>query len=275
MRVAVPMSGRTPDEIWEESMDEGERRLRRGSVALGATGFAGGVDVFFGVLALAVTTGALQGSMPEAPAHIIASLTFGIGFAFITIGRAELFTENFLIPVGAVVAGRAPGSDLLRMWGLTLVANFAGLLLFAAMFAVDGVLEPSTHEAAGVLADTLGQRDNLPALLSAIAAGTIMTLFTWVAAAAEGSAGRIISALIVGFILAAPSLNHAVVSFGEMSFGILAGTASIGWTDLLRDVGIAIVGNLIGGVGLVFMTRIAQVRGEPDSESGGVKSSAD
>ncbi len=268
------MSGRTPDEIWEQSVDEGERRLKRGSVALGATGFAGGADVFFGVLALAVTTGALQSSLPEPTAHIIASLTFGIGFAFITIGRAELFTENFLIPVGAVAAGRAPISALLRMWGLTLVLNFVGLLLFAALFAVDGVLERSTQEAAGALADTLGQRENLPAFLSAIAAGTIMTLFTWVAAAAEGAAGRIVSALIVGFILAAPSLNHAVVSFGEMSFGILSGTAAVGWDDLARNVAIAIAGNFVGGVGLVFTTRIAQVRGEPNSQSGGIDPTA-
>ncbi len=268
------MSGRAPDEIWEQSMDEGQRRLERKPVALAATGFAGGVDVFIGVLALAVTAGALQTSLPEPTAHLLASLTFGIGFVFITIGRAELFTENFLIPVGAVVAGRAPLKTLLRMWAITLVFNFIGLLLFAALFSVTGVLEHASLEAAGPMADTLGQRDTLPALLSAIAAGTIMTLFTWVAAAAEGSAGRIIAALIVGFILAAPSLNHAVVGFGEMAFGILAGTATIGWGDFARVVLVAIVGNFIGGVGLVFSTRLAQVRGEPDSGSGAVQPQA-
>jgi hypothetical protein len=38
--------------------------------------------------------------------------------------------------------------------------------------------------------------------------------------------------------------------------------------DLVRTVAIAIAGNLVGGVGLVFGTRLAQVRGEPGSESG-------
>ena len=265
------MSGRRPDEVWEESLDEGERRLGRGSAALAATGFAGGVDVFFGILALAVTAGALDAALPEETAHVIASLTFGIGFAFITIGRAELFTENFLIPVGAVFSGRAPVSSLLRMWGITLVVNFVGLFLFAAIFAVDDVLEPATREAAGKLADTLGTRENGAAFLSAIAAGTIMTLFTWVAAAAEGPSGRIIASLIVGFILAAPSLNHAVVGFGEMAFGLLAGTAEVGWGDLVRNTAIAIAGNMIGGIGLVFTTRLAQVRGEPGSDSGAAK----
>jgi len=262
------VSGRRPDEIWEDSLDEGERRLSRGTAALAATGFAGGVDVFFGILALAVTEGALDEAMPEQTAHVLAALTFGIGFAFITIGRAELFTENFLIPVGAVYSGRAGPPSLLRMWGVTLVLNLLGLALFAAVFAVDDVLEPATREAAGRLADTLGTRENGASLLSAIAAGTIMTLFTWVAAAAEGPAGRIAASLIVGFILAAPSLNHAIVGFGEMAFGLLAGTAEIGWGDLVRTVGIAIVGNMIGGIGLVFTTRLAQVRGEPGSQSG-------
>jgi len=262
------VSGRAPNEIWEDSLNEGQRRLERRIPALAATGFAGGIDVFFSIAALAITTAALQASMPEPTAHILASLTFGLGFAFITIGRTELFTENFLIPVGAVYSGRASVQRLVAMWAVTLLLNFVGLFAFAALFAVDGVLEPESLEAAGVLADTIGLRENLPALLSAIAAGAIMTLFTWVAAAAESASGRIAASLIVGFVLAAPSLNHAVVSLGEVSFGILAGTAQAGWDDLVRNGLIAIVGNLIGGVGLVFTTRLAQVRGEPQSESG-------
>jgi formate/nitrite transporter FocA (FNT family) len=263
------LSPRDPDEIWEEGLDEGERRLRRSPVALAATAVAGGIDVFFSILALAVVSAGLHEVMPEQTAHVLASLTFGIGFAFITIGRAELFTENFLIPVGAVFAGRAPIGWLLRMWAITMVFNLVGLAVFAALFSVAGVLKPATLDAAGTLADTLGERGVLAALLSAIAAGTIMTLFTWVAAAAETGSARIIASLIVGFVLAAPSLNHAIVGFGEMAFGIFAGTAESTWADLWRNFAIAVAGNLIGGVGLVFSTRLAQVRGEPDSDSGG------
>ena len=268
------MSGRAPDEIWEDALDEGERRLERGLVALAAAGFAGGVDVFFSVVLLAVTSAGLHAVMPEPTAHVLGSLTFGIGFAFITLGRAELFTENFLIPVGAVFAGRARVGKLLRIWGVTLVANFVGLALFAAIFATAGVLDPETLKTAGTMADTIGGRGALPALLSGVAAGTIMTLFTWVVAAAEGSAARLVASLLVGFVLAAPALNHAVVGFGEQLFGLFAGTATTNVGDLARTVSLAIVGNLIGGVVLVFGTRLAQVRGEPDSTSGGREKSA-
>jgi formate/nitrite transporter FocA (FNT family) len=123
------VSGRDPAEIWEEGLDEGERRLTRGWIGLAATGMAGGIDVFFSVLVLAVTSAALHEALPESTAHVLASLTFGVGFAFITLGRAELFTENFLVAVGTVWAGRVKLPALLRMWALTLVFNFAGLAL--------------------------------------------------------------------------------------------------------------------------------------------------
>jgi formate-nitrite transporter family protein len=263
------MSGAAPNEIWEEGLEEGERRLERRLPGLAATGFAGGADVLFGLVAVIVTTGALTAAMPEPTAHVLGALTFGFGLAFITIGRAELFTENFLIPVGAVFAGRAKVITLLRMWVITLAFNLIGLALFAGLFAVDGVLKPDALKAVGTLADTLGDRACLPSFLSAIAAGTMMTLFTWVAAASDSSIARIVASLIAGFLLIAPALNHAVVGFGEMIFGIFAGTAHSGWGDLFRNLGIAVAGNLLGGVGLVFTTRLAQVRSEPDSSSGG------
>ena len=260
------MTARAPSDIWSESLDEGERRLSRRAIGLAATGFAGGAEIMLGIVAMVVTTGALTPVLGPDGAHLAGSLTFGIGFVLITIGRAELFTENFLIPVGTVQAGRATVRALLRMWWVTLVVNLVGLLLLGCVFAVKGVLEPSALKAAGQLADTYGQRSVLAALLSAVAAGAVMTLFTWVTAAAEENSARVLLALIAGFLLGAPSLNHAVVSFGEIGLGLIAGTATVDVGDLVRNLGVAIVGNLIGGIGLVFTTRLAQVRGEPDDE---------
>lgn len=257
------MADRTPEEIWDEGLDEGERRLSRSGVALAATGFAGGTDVMFGVMAATVASAGLADVMPPATAHVLGSLLFGLGFVFITIGRAELFTENFLIPVGTVFAGRASVRELVRMWVITLALNFVALAIFGLIFAVHGVLPEGSLHVAGTTANTLADRSFIAALLSAMVAGVIMTVFTWITTAAEGAAGRIVVALLVGFLLSAPTLNHAVVGFGEMFFGLVAGTTHAGWSDLAANVGIAVLGNLIGGVGIVFTTRVAQVGGHP------------
>ncbi|HWF73939.1 MAG TPA: formate/nitrite transporter family protein, partial [Solirubrobacteraceae bacterium] len=179
------MSGRAPTEIWEDALDEGERRLDRTSVALAVTGLLGGGEVMFGVIALVVSTAALSAVMPDQTAHLLGSLTFGLALVFITIGRAELFTENFLIPVASVYAGRSSGKALARLWLITLLGNLAGLLLMAVIVAPHGVLPPHALKAAGKISDTYTSRAVLPALLSAVAGGALMTLFTWLAAAAE------------------------------------------------------------------------------------------
>ena len=259
------MSGRDPDEIWEESVEEGERRLARAPVGLAATGAVGGVDVMLGVMALTVVSGALAVSLPEQIAHIGGSLAFGIGFVFLVIGRSELFTENFLVPIAGLLRGRGSGRRLLLLWGVTMVANLAAIFVLAAIFTRAGLVPPEALDAAGKMADTFATRDFVAALLSAIVAGTAMTLFTWMTHAVERDTARIAIALLIGFVLAAPSLNHAIVGFGEMVFGLLADTPEKAtWTDLAQNFPVSVLGNLIGGLGFVTFFRILQVRGEDE-----------
>ncbi len=257
------MSGRDPDEIWDESVEEGERRLTRKPLGLAATGAIGGVDVMLGVMALAVVSGALAVAVPQQIAHVGGSLVFGIGFVFLIVGRSELFTENFLVPIAALLRGHGSIAALARLWSITMVANLLGIFVLALIFTRAGLVPPEALDAAGTMADTFAQRDIVAAFLSAIVAGTAMTLFTWLTLSVELDIARIALALLVGFVLAAPSLNHAIVGFGEMAFGLLADTQDRAtWTDLAQNFPVSVIGNLVGGMGFVTLARVLQVRGE-------------
>jgi len=254
--------GREPSAIWQDSLQDGQRRLQRSARVLAATGLLGGFHIAFGLLALVVSTGALATVMPIYPAHVLGSLTFGIGFVFLTVGRSELFTENFLIPVAAALKGHCSTRSVARLWAITLALNLTGLAIIIVLASVSGVLRPESLRAAGDLADTLAQRDLLAEVVSAVLAGAVITTFTWLAEAAESDLTRVVIALAVGFVLLAPSTNHSVVGFGEILFGIVADTTNAGWTDLLRNTAVAIVGNLAGGVILVAFVRAVQAGAE-------------
>ncbi len=99
---------------------------------LAATGLLGGFHVTVGLLTLVVTTGALAAIVPPLTAHVLASLTFGVGLVMLTVGRSELFTENFLIPVAAAAFGHATKRAVLRLWAVTLAANLAGIARFSS-----------------------------------------------------------------------------------------------------------------------------------------------
>lgn len=107
------------EDAFNRMVDEGTQRLHRSWREVLVTGFFGGTEVAMGVLAYLSVLHATGD-------HLLAGLAFSIGFLALLLGRSELFTEGFLIPITTVAAKRASGRQLLTLWSGTLVANLAG-----------------------------------------------------------------------------------------------------------------------------------------------------
>jgi formate/nitrite transporter FocA (FNT family) len=255
----------SPSAIWDQGVAAGEQRLARKPFSAAATGLVGGFDVMIGVAVASVAAGALHSVLPTKLAAVLGALTFGIGFVLISIGRSELFSENFLIPVGAVMEGRAPIRRLPRLWVPTLGGNITGMLILALIFSQPMVLDHSAVVAAGHTADVFADRSTLAAFLSAVIAGIVMTLWTWLGIAVRTDIGRVVVALVIGFTIAAPSMNHVIVGTGEMMYGVLGGASHATWGDVGINFLLALAGNLVGGTLFVTLTRFLQAR----TESGG------
>lgn len=116
------------------TVDEGVRRLERGSGSLLATGLVGGVDVSIGVFGLLVV-------LEATGSETLAALAFTIGFIDLTLANSELFTENFLVPIAAIVARREGYYALGRLWVGTALTNLIGGWVVAALI-VSGFPEP-------------------------------------------------------------------------------------------------------------------------------------
>jgi formate/nitrite transporter FocA (FNT family) len=252
--------GQSAGVLWAQGLQEGERRLSRRPLSAGATGLVGGFDVMIGVAIATTVAGALTSVLPAKLASVIGALTFGIGFVLISIGRSELFSENFLIPVGAVMERRQPLRRLPVLWLPTLAANIAGMFILAVIFSVSKVLDHSALVAAGHTANVFAQRSAGSAFLSAVVAGLVMTLWTWLGIAVRTDIGRVWVALLIGFTIAAPSMNHVIVGTGEMMFGVLGGHSSATWGDVGVNFALALGGNLVGGTLFVTLTRFVQAR---------------
>ncbi len=250
----------TPAELWEQGIEQGELRLSRRPTAAAATGLVGGFDVMVGVAVSSVLAGALSSVMPLTLASTLGALVFGVGFVLITLGRSELFTENFLIPVGAVLEQRGSFWRLPTLWIPTLVANVVGMVVIALILAQSTVLDRSALIAAGHTADILAHRTTLAAFFSAVLAGMVMTLWTWLGLAVRTDVGRILVALAIGFTIAAPKMDHVIVGTGELLFGVLGGHTQATWGEIGENFVVALAGNLIGGTLFVTLSRFVQAR---------------
>jgi formate/nitrite transporter FocA (FNT family) len=67
-------------------------------------------------------------------------------------------------------------------------------------------------------------------------------------------------------VIALPTMNHAVVSFGELMLAAFSDAADLSTGEVVRTLVCAIVGNVVGGLGLVTLNRFVMARGEPDAD---------
>jgi formate/nitrite transporter FocA (FNT family) len=256
------MAAPEPDEIYARTKEEGERRLNRPALELVSTAFVAGADIVLGIIALGTASALVEPRGGPELAHLAGSLAFGICFVFIVVGRSELFTENFLIPI----AGLEPRSKrswykLAELWTVSPIFNVAGGTVLILIATTQGVLPDGTGQAIVTVAQHQDENDVLAAFMSAVVAGAVITLMTWLVegGAAETLGARIVIAWTIGSFLALAELNHVIV----VTLELIAGQrydAGIGWGDVATNFGIAAAGNLVGGVLLVTASRFSQAR---------------
>ncbi len=247
--LAVEEPAGVPGVALQRSIEEGRNRLRRTWPSLFATGAVGGIDVFVGLIALLLI---------ESQTHstLLGGFGLGVGFIALVLAGSELFTENFFVPVAVVVARRASVLSLLRLWVGTLLANLAAGWVMAAlvMAALPGVRSTALH--LGAHANHLGV--GWAAFASALLAGTVMTLMTWMERGTESVPAKLIAAVSAAFVLGAGPLQHSVVTSLEMFSALIVG-APFGYLDWVRTASWAALGNLIGGLGFVTILRLVQL----------------
>lgn len=254
----------TPEAAFDRTLEEGRRRLNRGMWPTLATGAVGGLDVGTGVFALLLVEAVTK-------SRLLGGLAFGIGFIALLLANSELFTENFLVPVIAVVARKSRLRELGRLWVLTLVMNLVGGWVLTGL-VISGF--PSVHKAAlesGKYYIDLGL--GWRAFSLALLGGLVITLMTWMQHSTESVPAKVVVAVTSAFLLGAGRLNHAIVASLLMFAALQTGHAPFGYLNWLAALGWAILGNVVGGVGLVTVLRLMQVphrvvaeRGDPQLE---------
>jgi formate/nitrite transporter FocA (FNT family) len=254
-----------PHEIFKRTRAEGKRRLERSRLEIASTALVAGFDVVFGIVALVSISAALKPHFGESAAHAGGALGFGIAFVFIVVGRSELFTENFLVPVTGLRQGSISKLKLVQLWLISPACNIVGGIALVCIVGTNHVLPDGTGATISKIAEGFTALSLTAAFCSAIVGGAVITAMTWLVEGVGSIGGRILCAWIGGFLLAIGSFDHVIVVTLEMAFGLRAG-ADVSVLDIVQNFGIAATGNMIGGLVFVTLTRTGQAIGASDGD---------
>jgi formate/nitrite transporter FocA (FNT family) len=235
-------------EAFEKIVSEGAQRLHRRWREVLATGLAGGLEVAVGVLALLAVLAA-TGS------ELLAGLAFSVGFIALMLGRSELFTEGFLVPVTAVFAGRAGIGQLAKLWAGTLVANLVGgwLVMWVVVQAFPDLAAVAVAAAVHFVEAPL----DLQSVCLAFLGGSVITLMTRMQHGAHSEGGKIVASVIGGFLLAGLLLFHSILD-SLLIFGALHAGAPFGYGDWLAWFWYTVLLNVAGGLLVITLIRLVR-----------------
>ncbi len=242
--------------ILRQEIEVGTEQLRRPTAGLLLSSLSAGLDIGFGPLMVA-TVMALS---PEESlsVRLITALVYSIGFMIVILGRSELFTEHTTLAVLPLLSGQTSVRRVARLWGLVYCGNIAGAVIFAALAAPLGLgLGLFTADDVGRMSRGLTGHSHLVILGSAIAAGWMMGLVSWLVTAARDTVGQIFIILLVAGSISFLHLHHSIAGSVEVLMGVFV--AGVSLREFLTFLVIATVGNAIGGIVLVAGLKFGHV----------------
>jgi len=234
---------------------EGEKELARSPSALAWSGLAGGLAMGFSFVA----EGILRSHLPDAPWRpLITKLGYPVGFLMVSLGSQELFTENTLTPVVPYLVDRTceKFKKLRNLWGVTLLANLIGTLLFASALALTGIFEPEVKRAFAEIGHETLKPDFVTILFRGIFAGWLIAAMVWMIPAASTAQPVVI--VVMTYLVGIGTFAHIIVGSTEVFYLVASREATIG-EYLFAFVIPALIGNVIGGLTLVAGLNHAQV----------------
>ncbi|NOJ60704.1 formate/nitrite transporter family protein [Arthrobacter sp. 260] len=237
-------------ESFDNTVEEGAERLHRTFRNILVTGVFGGFEIGLGIMAyLAV--------LHETGDHLLAGLAFSVGLVALFLAHSELFTENFLMPVAAVVAKEGSLKQLGKLWGGTLVANlvsgwaFVWIVMQAFPEWNETVAESAHH--------FIDAPFSLQVVALAVLGGSTITLMSRMQQGTSNDVAKIVATVIGGFLLAGLQLFHSILD-SLLIFAAIHSGADISYLQWLGWFGYTLAFNMLGGLLLVTLLRLVRTK---------------
>lgn len=249
----------TSKEVLEQQIAEEEEHFEHRSTGLFLSSLSAGLDIGFGPFLMAVVLTFAGGELSEPVTRILIANAYSLGFVFVVMGGTALFTEHTSLAVLPVLGGRATLRQMGRLWGVIYSGNIVGAAAFAALAAIIGpalgVIQPAAF---GLIADHLVDHAWWVMLLSAVLAGWMMGLLSWLVASGRDTVSQLLFVWLVTTAIGLARLHHSIAGTVEVLMSVFSrqGTSlgEFGWFLLWTTIG-----NAIGGVIFVALIKYGSI----------------
>ncbi|MFT5251888.1 MAG: formate/nitrite transporter FocA (FNT family) [Flavobacteriales bacterium] len=234
-------------DILSRVIHEGEEVFKIKNKAIGLSAIIAGLEIGFSYFLICTLYYLLTGKVEENTIYKLFSFVYPVGFIFVVLGKSALFTEQTSVLTLPVLNGQRKFVELLRIWGVVILGNIVGGILFTLFI---GYLAPQlklfTHETMVTIGEHVVHYNAWVLFLSAIVAGWLMGLLNWLLNSTINSLTRIFLIFMTTAIIGFGGFHHSIVGNIEV-FGAYLYSDKVHLIDYLWFLILALIGNGIGG----------------------------
>lgn len=234
-------------EILSRVIHEGEEIFKIKKRAMFLSAIIAGLEIGFSYILICTVFFLLQGSVDDSAIFRLFGVVYPLGFILVILGKSALFTEQTSVLALPVLNGQRSMWELLQIWGIVIVGNVIGgkafVFFIGSLASQLGLFNEETMVTIGrhVLA-----HDYWVLLVSAVFAGWLMGLLTWLLNSTLQILPRIIIITMITGTIGFIGFHHSIVGNIEV-FGAFLHAENISVQDYLLFLLITLIGNGIGG----------------------------
>ena len=196
----------------------------------------------------------------EGPRLLLAGLAFSVGYFFVALAQAVLFTEaNVALPDVLLERPRKHG-HVARYWALAFVFNFVGAFILGWLVHLAQSYSPEfTVTLEEIVAEKMQYRDvgGVGAWGAVVLSGALANLLVGVgfvfAFMAHSVVGKFLPLALAVVVFEAANFQHSPANMGYFSL-VMPGGGGPGWGGAIWwNIVPAAIGNLLGGALLVAL----------------------
>ena len=240
-------STKSHGEILKQQIIEGQETYDRNPRSILLSSITAGLEIGFSYLLLCTVFSFFSDSFPEESLFKIMAFVYPVGFILVILGQSILFTEQTSLLTLPVLNNKRSVRSLLKIWGLVIAGNLLGGYIMAFILIWIGPkLNIFEHTAIEKIAEHVTDYNGIVIFISAILAGWLMGLLSWLITSSRDTMSRIFVIYIITATMAFTGLHHSIIGSVEVFAGMIAST-KIELYDYIKFQSFALLGNSIGG----------------------------
>jgi formate/nitrite transporter FocA (FNT family) len=242
-------------EILREQLSDAQETYEKSPQSILLSSLTAGLEIGFSYLMICSLFYFLSGKLAEDTIFKMMAFVYPLGFILVVLGQSILFTEQTALLTLPVLNKKRNILSLLKIWGLVISGNLIGGYLIAVILLWLG---PNLHlfdeESVVKIARHVLDFSWIVIFVSAILAGWLMGLLSWLLASARETISRIVIIFLITGVMAFTGLHHSIIGSVEIFSGMVT-SPEISFLDYLTFEATALLGNAFGGAIFVALLK--------------------